>query len=130
MFGWQHTAAGNRSMTDTRGGAALRCCLNSARAPSLLFALGVACTAAAARPPFLTDDQEPVGLHYAEINLIAEQIRAAAGRSGSTLNEVNIGCAAETVHPTKLPTAQPDHRLEEPVAGKGGRRVRRRSAPG
>jgi hypothetical protein len=38
---------------------------------------GVACTAALAGPPFLTDDPEPVALRDTEINLINQQTRAA-----------------------------------------------------
>ena len=58
------------------------------------LALGVACTAAVAGPPFLTDDPEPVDLNHAEINLITQQTRAAGGRGGSVAGEVNLGCAA------------------------------------
>ncbi len=60
------------------------------------LASGVACSAAVAGPPFLTDDPEPVDLEHAEINLIGQQARAASGRDGSVSSEVNLGCAAET----------------------------------
>ena len=69
------------------------------------LALGVACTAAVAGPPFLTDDPEPVDLNHAEINLITQQTRAAGGRGGSVAGEVNLGCAAETQCHVALPVA-------------------------
>ena len=70
-----------------------------------MFALCVTCTAAVAGPPFLTDDPEPVDLHHAEINLIAQQSRATAGRAGTVSGEVNIGCAAETQCHFAVPVA-------------------------
>ena len=69
------------------------------------LALGIACAAAFAGPPFLTDDPEPVGLHHAEINLIAQQARAALDRSGSVSGEVNVGCAAEAQCHVAVPIA-------------------------
>jgi Putative MetA-pathway of phenol degradation len=70
-----------------------------------MFALGGACTAAVAGPPFLTDDPEPVDFHHAEINLIGQQTRAATGRAGSASGEVNLGCAAETQCHVAVPIA-------------------------
>lgn len=70
-----------------------------------VFVLGVACTAAVAGPPFLTDDPEPVDLHHAEINLIAQQSRATRGRAGTVSGEVNIGCVAETQCHLAVPVA-------------------------
>ena len=67
--------------------------------------LGVACTVAVAGPPFLTDDPEPVDLHHAEINLIAQQTRTAGGRGGSASGELNLGCAAETQCHVAVPIA-------------------------
>jgi hypothetical protein len=72
---------------------------------SVIFALGVSCTAAIAGPPFLTDDPDPVGLHHVEINLITQQTRANAGRAGTVSGEVNIGCAAETQCHLAVPAA-------------------------
>ena len=69
------------------------------------LALGVACTAAVAGPPFLTDDPEPVDLNHAEINLITQQTRAAGGRGGSVAGEVNLGCAAEMQCHVAVPVA-------------------------
>jgi hypothetical protein len=69
------------------------------------IALGVASGAAVAGPPFLTDDPAPVALHHAEINLIAQQTRAADGRAGSASGEVNLGCAAETQCHVAVPVA-------------------------
>ena len=68
-------------------------------------ALASACGAAVAGPPFLTDDPEPVDLHHAEINAIAQQTRAAGGRAGSASGEVNLGCAAETQCHVAVPIA-------------------------
>ncbi len=70
-----------------------------------IVALGVASGAAVAGPPFLTDDPEPVDLHHAEINLIAQQTRADGGRGGSASGEVNLGCAAETQCHVAVPIA-------------------------
>ncbi len=70
-----------------------------------MFLLGIACTAAVAGPPFVTDDPEPVDLHHVEINWIAQQTRAAAGRAGSVLGEINVGCAAETQCHVAVPVA-------------------------
>ena len=69
------------------------------------IAFGVASGAAVAGPPFLTDDPAPVDLHHAEINLIAQQTRAADGRGGSASGEVNLGCAAETQCHVAVPIA-------------------------
>jgi hypothetical protein len=69
------------------------------------FALAAACGAAIAGPPFLTDDPEPVDLHHAEINLIAQQTRVAGGRGGSVSGELNLGCAAETQCHVAVPIA-------------------------
>ena len=77
-----------------------------------MFVLGVACTAAVAGPPFLTDDPEPVDVHHVEINAIAQQTRAATGRAGSVSGEVNVGCAAETQCHVAVPIA-----FNLPVAG-------------
>ena len=68
-------------------------------------ALASACGLAVAGPPFLTDDPEPVDLHHAEINAIAQQTRAAGGRAGSASGEVNLGCAAETQCHVAVPIA-------------------------
>ena len=68
-------------------------------------ALASACGAAVAGPPFLTDDPEPVDLHHAEINVIAQQTRAAGGRAGSASGEVNLGCAAEAQCHVAVPIA-------------------------
>lgn len=70
-----------------------------------MFVLNLACTAAMAGPPFLTDDPEPVAFRHAEINLIGQQTRAAAGVAGSGTGEVNIGCAAETQCHIAVPLA-------------------------
>ena len=72
---------------------------------ALVLALGIASGAAVAGPPFLTDDPEPVDLHHAEINVIAQQVRAADGRGGSASGEVNVGCAAETQCHVAVPLA-------------------------
>jgi len=81
--------------------------------------LGVSCAAALAGPPFLTDDPEPVELHHAEINLIAQQTRADGGRSGSGSAEANLGCAAETQCHVAVPIAF-DHPADgAPQAGLG-----------
>lgn len=77
-----------------------------------MFVLGVACTAAVAGPPFLTDDPEPVNLHHIEINLISQQTRAASGRAASLSGEVNVGCAAETQCHVAVPVA-----FDHPVGG-------------
>ncbi len=68
-------------------------------------ALASACGAAVAGPPFLTDDPEPVDLHHAEINVIAQQTRATGARAGSGSGEVNLGCAAETQCHVAVPIA-------------------------
>ena len=68
-------------------------------------ALAFVCSAACAGPPFLTDDPEPVDLHHAEINLIAQQTRTADGRGGTASGEVNLGCAAETQCHVAVPVA-------------------------
>ena len=70
-----------------------------------MFVSILACPAASAGPPFLTDDPEPVAFRYAEINLIGQQTRAAAGIAGSGTGEVNIGCAAETQCHIAVPLA-------------------------
>ncbi len=83
------------------------------------LALGIACRAAVAGPPFLTDDPEPVDLHHAEINVIGQQTRAASGRAGSASGEVNLGCAAETQCHVAVPIAF-DHPVDgSPQAGFG-----------
>ena len=69
------------------------------------LALGLACGAAVAGPPFLTDDPEPVALNHAEINLIGQQVRTSDGRGGSASGEVNVGCAAETQCHVAVPIA-------------------------
>ena len=76
------------------------------------LALGVACGAAVAGPPFLTDDPEPVAVHHAEINLIAQQSRADGSRDGSASGEVNVGCAGETQCHVAVPIA-----FDRPVDG-------------
>ncbi len=58
-----------------------------------------------AGPPFLTDDPDPVDRGHAEANLIAQQTRAADGRSGSVSGEVNLGCAAQVQCHVALPVA-------------------------
>ena len=70
-----------------------------------LLALGLASDAAIAGPPFLTDDPEPVALGHAEINLIAQQTRAADGRGVSAAGELNLGCAAQTQCHVAVPIA-------------------------
>ncbi|MCK9685322.1 transporter [Scleromatobacter humisilvae] len=67
--------------------------------------LAGACGAAVAGPPFLTDDPDPVDLHHAEINVIAQQTRADGGRAGSASAEANLGCAAETQCHVAVPVA-------------------------
>ena len=69
------------------------------------LASGIACSAAVAGPPFLTDDPEPVDIHHAEINLIGQQVRTSGGRGGSASGEVNVGCAAETQCHVAVPIA-------------------------
>ena len=83
------------------------------------LALGVSCAAAFAGPPFLTDDPEPVDLRHAEINLIAQQTRAAVDRSGSVSGELNLGCAAETQCHIAVPIAfdHPDGGLPQTGLG-------------
>ena len=71
----------------------------------LPLALGVACSAAVAGPPFLTDDPGPVDLNHAEINIIGQQTRTSASRGGSASGEVNLGCAAETQCHVAVPIA-------------------------
>lgn len=83
------------------------------------IALGVACTPAVAGPPFLTDDPEPVDLRHAEVNLIAQQTRAAGGRGGSASGEFNLGCAAETQCHVAVPIAFDHPAGEAPRAGPG-----------
>ena len=68
-------------------------------------ALAGACGAAAAGPPFLTDDPDPVDLHHAEVNMIAQQTRADGGRAGAASGEVNLGCAAEAQCHVAVPVA-------------------------
>jgi len=70
-----------------------------------VLALGAVCTSVVAGPPFLTDDPDPVDLHHAEINLIAQQSRASTGRAGSVSGEVNVGCADETQCHVAVPVA-------------------------
>ena len=76
------------------------------------LALGIACSAAVAGPPFLTDDPEPVDMNHAEINLIGQQTRSSGGRSGSASGELNLGCAAETQCHVAVPIA-----FDRPVGG-------------
>jgi hypothetical protein len=96
-------------------------------APSMraiaMFVLGVACNAAMAGPPFLTDDPEPVDLHHVEINAIAQQTRAATGRAGNVFGEVNIGCAAETQCHVAVPVAFDRPAGGSPSAGLGDAEV-------
>jgi hypothetical protein len=92
--------AGSRSVT----GRCDQAMASGMRAIAMVV-LGVACTAAVAGPPFLTDDPEPVDLHHVEINAIAQQTRAATGRAGSVSGEVNVGCAAETQCHVAVPVA-------------------------
>ena len=77
-----------------------------------ILVLGIACTAAVAGPPFLTDDPEPVALRHAEINLIGQQSRAAVRRAAAVSGEVNIGCAAETQCHVAVPVV-----LDHPAGG-------------
>jgi len=84
-----------------------------------MIALGAASGAAVAGPPFLTDDPEPVDLHHVEINLIAQQTRAAAGRAGSASGEMNLGCAAETQCHIAVPIAFDRPAGGSPRAGLG-----------
>lgn len=70
-----------------------------------MLVVGVACSAAIAGPPFLTDDPAPVDLHHVEINFSHHHSRAAAGRSGSDSGEVNVGCAVETQCHFAVPVA-------------------------
>lgn len=82
----------------------------------LVLVLGVASGAAMAGPPFLTDDPAPVDRHHAEVNLIAQQTRAAGERGGSASGEINLGCAAETQCHVAVPIA------DEHAAGGPSRR--------
>lgn len=84
-----------------------------------VVALGVACTAAVAGPPFLTDDPQPVDLHHAEINVIAQQARTDGGRGGSASGEVNVGCAAGTQCHVAVPIAFDHPGGGSPRAGLG-----------
>jgi hypothetical protein len=70
-----------------------------------VFVLCATCTAAIAGPPFLTDDPDPVERHHAEINMIGQQTRAVGGLTGSTVGEVNVGCADETQCHVAVPLA-------------------------
>ncbi len=72
---------------------------------TVLLTLVASVGTAIAGPPFLTDDPAPVDLHHAEINLIAQQIRAANGRGGSVSGEINLGCAAQTQCHVGVPVA-------------------------
>jgi hypothetical protein len=94
--------AGRRPVTRQRTSAMLR---ELGRGAIVMLVLGIACSAAVAGPPFVTDDPEPVGLHHAELNLIAQQTRATAGRAGTILGEINLGCAADTQCHVAVPVA-------------------------
>ncbi|MFL6696362.1 MAG: transporter [Vitreoscilla sp.] len=72
------------------------------------LAAAMASETATAGPPFLTDDPEPVDRHHAEVNLIAQQTRAAGGRVGAGSGEINVGCATETQCHVAVPIAY-DH---------------------
>jgi Putative MetA-pathway of phenol degradation len=84
-----------------------------------LLVLGVACTAAFAGPPFLTDDPEPVDLHHVEVMVIDQQTRAVIGSAGSVSGEANVGCAAETQCHLALPIAFNIRAGGHPHAGLG-----------
>ena len=84
-----------------------------------MVVLGFGSVQAVAGPPFLTDDPEPVDLHHAEINLIGQQGRNAAGRAGSVSGEANVGCAPETQCHVAVPVAFDHPAGGTPQAGLG-----------
>lgn len=65
----------------------------------------MACGAAQAGPPFVTDDPEPVERHHTEVNVAAQATRSSAGQAGTLGAEANYGCAAETQCHVALPGA-------------------------